>query len=157
MLGKYVVILFRLANKSYRLKIPFLPKLLQLFIFLISSCEISYKATIGRNLRLPHPTGIVIAGGAIIGENVTINQHVTIGGNWGKKIDGRAFPIIGSCIWIMPGSLVVGPIIINDNVIVGAQSLVTKSVATNSLVAGSPSRLIRNLNEDDIKKINYIN
>ncbi len=107
---------------------------------------------IGKNLLLPHPWCIIIANETVIGNNVTISQYVTLGGNFKKKRmleDDRIMecerynqnkemklPIIGNNVVIGPGSVIGGPVVIGDNVIVGANSVVTKDVPANSIVFG---------------------
>lgn len=70
---------------------------------------------------LPHPYGIVIGGYSKIGQNCHIGQHVTIGGNMGKQKNGQTQPVIGNDCFICANSIVVGPITIGDNVIIGAE------------------------------------
>lgn len=93
---------------------------------------------IGFGLMLPHPRNIIISA-ETIGDNVQINQNVTIGGNMKKtKIRGvndiQKLPRILNNVVICPNSIVGGPVIINDNVIVGANCVCTHDVESNSLV-----------------------
>lgn len=92
---------------------------------------------------MPHPYGIIVGGKSIVGENCHIGQHVTIGGNLGKKINGRSQPIIGKNCYICANSVVVGPIEIGDNVIIGAGSVVTKSIPSNVVAAGNPCVILK--------------
>lgn len=77
---------------------------------------------IGYGLRIPHPIGIVFGGGGVIGNNFTIYQNVTIG----NKKD--SYPLIKDNVTIYCGSVVVGEIIIENNVVIGALSFVDKSL-----------------------------
>lgn len=101
--------------------------------------EIGTNVIIGKGFVMPHPRSIIIADGAILGENVQVNQNVTIGGN-NKKIKILAsglpqkIPRIGNNVAIYTGAVVAGPITIDDDVIVGANTTVTHDVPANSLV-----------------------
>ena len=60
-----------------------------------------------------------------------------------KELNGRYMPVIGNNVSIGSGAVVVGPISIGDNVVIGANSYVDKSVPPNVVVAGCPARIIR--------------
>lgn len=96
---------------------------------------------IGPYLRLPHPYGIIIAAKSI-GENVMIGQYVTIGGNNCKErqdSNGKLIhtPVIGNNCQISAGSVVAGPIVIGDNVVIGANSTITKDISSGTLLYNS--------------------
>ena len=96
-------------------------------------CYISPKAKIGKNLKLPHPNGVVIGAEAIIGDNVTVYQNVTIGRKEGNIL---GCPTIGNNVTIYCNSVVVGDISIGDNTIIGCNSTILKSVEPNSQCVG---------------------
>ena len=73
-----------------------------------------------------------------LGQRVSIGQGVTIGGSFGSGI-----PKIGSDVWISAGARVLGEISIGNNVIIGANAVVLKSIPDNCVVAGVPARTIR--------------
>jgi serine O-acetyltransferase len=81
-----------------------------------------------------------------IGENCLVEQMVTIG----HKDGNTGVPSLGNNVYIGAGSKILGPVIIGDNVIIGANAIVTKSVPANCTVAGVPARIIR---RDGIKLI----
>lgn len=73
-----------------------------------------------------------------IGKNCQIWQNVTIG----KKVSGGKKPIIGDNVKIYAGAIVMGNITIGNNVQIGANSVVNKSVPSDCVVAGNPARII---------------
>lgn len=73
-----------------------------------------------------------------IGSDCQIWQNVTIG----KALPGGAKPIIGNNVKIFAGAVVVGNITLGNNVIVGANTVVTKSVPDNCTIVGNPARII---------------
>lgn len=103
-----------------------------------SGCFLHYDAKIGAGLMLPHPVGVVIGQGAVVGENVTIYQSVTIGMNKG------GYPTIGDGVIIFPNSVVIGPIRVGDGATVGAGSVVLTDVEPGTVVAGNPARVVGN-------------
>lgn len=86
----------------------FLPKLWELLKVLLNiNCQISYKANIGNNIRLPHiREGVVISSKATIGDNVTIFYQVTIGVKENLPLDTQAI-IIGDNCYLSVGSNVI--------------------------------------------------
>ena len=56
---------------------------------------------------------------------------------------------VGSNVWFGAGVLVCPGVSIGDNCVIGAGSVVTKDIPANTLAAGSPCKVIRNVNESD--------
>ena len=110
------------------------------FIRLIFSCWIPHNLIAGKNLILGYGgLGIVIHGDAIIGDDVHIDQNVTIGGNGTES----GVPKIGNNVYIGSGAKILGPIIVGDSCVVGANSVVIKNVKNNTVVAGIPAKIIK--------------
>lgn len=100
--------------------------------------ELGLTTQIGENFRVEHFNGIVLGGGVVIGDNCVIYQHVTIGQKDGK------YPLIKDNVILFPGSTVLGNIVLEDNVIVGAGAVVLQDVAKNKVVVGIPAREVGN-------------
>ncbi|MDP3789964.1 MAG: serine O-acetyltransferase EpsC, partial [Candidatus Omnitrophota bacterium] len=108
---------------------------------LITGIEIHPGATIGKNLFIDHGMGVVIGETAIIGDNVTLFQGVTLGGTGKEK--GKRHPTLGNNIVVGAGGKVLGNILIGDNVSIGANAVVLRDVPPNSTVVGVPGRIAR--------------
>lgn len=126
----------RVAERWIEKKTNLYRKLLRL----IFSCDIPNTVEFGENLKLPHNgLGVVMHVQTKIGNDCTIYQNVTLGGNT-KFYDGvktnAGGPIIGDRVKISCGACVLGPIIIGHDSIVGANAVVTRDVPPNSLVVG---------------------
>lgn len=132
--------IYRVANFLYRKKIPLVPKLLQLFIFIVYNSYIPYQSQIGKKTNLGYGgIGVVIHSRAVIGENVMIGPNVTIGGRSGKK----DVPIIGNSVYIATGAKILGNINVGNNSIIGANAVVIHDVPENAVVAGVPAKIIK--------------
>jgi len=107
------------------------------------SIFVGFKTKIGKGLRFPHPTGIIIGQTVEIGENCSIFQNVTIGsrrsGDWKKGLQ----PHIGNNVSLFSGCAVIGAITLGDNVQIGANAVMNKDAAPDSIWAGVPAREIR--------------
>lgn len=119
--------------------IPFLPKIMQLIAFLCYSSAISYKVKIGKGTFFNHSGfGILINSKVIIGDNCKIGNNVSIVGQGPYK----NAPILKNHIYVGPGAIIQGPVIIEDDVIIAPNAVVTKSVPKGAIVAGVPAKII---------------
>ena len=114
--------------------IKLLAKALNAFVFKPRGIEIA-TTCIGGGLRIPHLNGIYIHPNAIIGENCTILQQVTIGANE-HRIDYKSAPKIGNRVYIGAGAKIIGDVVIGNDVRIGANAVVTKSVPAGKTVVG---------------------
>ncbi|MBQ1192550.1 MAG: serine O-acetyltransferase [Lachnospiraceae bacterium] len=103
--------------------------------------EIHPGATIGKGLFIDHGHGVVIGETAIIGNNVTIYQGVTLGGT-GKE-QGKRHPTIEDNVMISAGAKILGSFTIGENSKIGAGSVVLEEVPPNSTVVGVPGRVVK--------------
>ncbi len=142
--GFHALILHRLAHKLYKLKVPFLPRLISQFSRFITGIEIHPGATIGKNFFIDHGMGVVIGETAIIGDNCLVYQGVTLGGTGKEK--GKRHPTIGNNVTLGAGAILLGNITIGDNSNIGAGSVVIKSAKENSTLVGVPARLVKEKN-----------
>lgn len=102
--------------------------------------DINPASKMGRGIFLDHATGLVVGQTAEIGDNVSILQDVTLGGN-GKE-HGDRHPKIGNCVLIGAGAKVLGNISIGDCSKIAAGSVVLHSVPPHTTVAGVPARVV---------------
>ena len=126
----------KLYRKSHKYMIGGHKYISQYYAYKISkkyNCYISPSAEIGKNLILPHPTGIVIGEGVKIGDNCVVYQNVTLGR---KNRDIAEYPTIGNNVIIYCNSTVIGKIKVGNNSIIGCNSLLLKSVEENSKCIG---------------------
>jgi len=113
---------------------------LQKIIEILAGISIPETASIGRRLNIEHFGGIIIHGSAVIGDDCQIRQGVTIG-NRGSD-DPMGAPNIGNRVDIGAGAKLIGRIRIGSDVRIGANAVVTKDVASNSIAVGIPAKVI---------------
>jgi serine O-acetyltransferase len=103
--------------------------------------DIHPAARFGRGLFLDHATGLVVGETAVVGDDVTIQQDVTLGGTGTEAAERH--PKIGSGVIIGAGAKILGNIGIGDNARVAAGSVVLRPVPARATVAGVPARVVR--------------
>jgi serine O-acetyltransferase len=102
--------------------------------------DINPNARIGKGMMLDHATGFVVGETAVIGDNCSILQGVTLGGT-GKSDEDR-HPKIGNGVLIGAHAVVLGNIKVGDCARIGAGSVVTKEVPPRVTVVGVPARIV---------------
>ena len=107
---------------------------------LFTGVEIHPGAQIGRRLFIDHGMGVVIGETAIVGDDVTLYQGVTLGGTGKEK--GKRHPTLGNNVTIGTGAKLLGNITIGENSRVGGGSVVLRNVPANSTVVGVPGHIV---------------
>lgn len=100
--------------------------------------DVHPAAKIGRGVMFDHATGIVIGETAVIDDDVSIMQNVTLGGT-GKE-SGDRHPKIHRGALISVGAKILGNIEVGEGAMVSAGSVVLKPVAAHTTVAGIPAK-----------------
>lgn len=108
--------------------------------------EIHPGATIGKGFFIDHGSGVIIGETAIVGDNVTLYQGVTLGGT-GKET-GKRHPTIGDNVMISAGAKIIGSFTVGENSKIGAGSVVLEEVPPNCTVVGVPGRIVK---RDNVK------
>ncbi|WP_065752053.1 serine O-acetyltransferase [Bradyrhizobium paxllaeri] len=96
------------------------------------------SASIGTSVFLDHATGIIIGAFAVIGDDVTILQNVTIGR---KTSEPDRAPKIGRGVYIGGGSTIIGDVSIGDFAKIGAGAVVEHDVPAGYTAVGIPAHL----------------
>lgn len=138
--GLHAVWLHHLSHWLWRHGMRFLARFTSQVARLLTGIEIHPGAEIGRRLFIDHGMGTVIGETAIVGDDVTLYQGVTLGGTGKEK--GKRHPTLGNNISVGSGAKLLGNIIIGDNCRVGAGSVVLRSVPANSTIVGVPGHIV---------------
>ena len=109
--------------------------------------DIHPAAHVGSGILLDHATGIVIGETAVVENNVSIMQSVTLGGT-GKE-EGDRHPKVRQGVLIGAGAKILGNIEIGEGAKIGAGSVVLNSVPAHTIAAGVPAEVIGNAKENN--------
>jgi serine O-acetyltransferase len=139
--GFHALLAYRIAHRLRAWGVPFIPRVISQLARWLTGIEIHPAAKIGRGFFIDHGMGVVIGETAEIGDHVTLFQGVTLGGTGKER--GKRHPTLGSHVVVGAGAKILGGIRIGDNVKIGANSVVLKSVPANSTVIGVPGRIIK--------------
>ena len=158
----HILFLYKISNFLWKKKIRFVSRFLMQLGRVFTGIEIHPGAKIGNRLFMDHGYGIVIGETAEIGNDVTIYQGVTLGGimpsvESNNQRQKKRHPTIGNNVIIGSGAQVLGAIEVGDFSRVGANSVVTKSVAKNVTVAGIPAREFAQSNKKKFEAYGYSN
>lgn len=106
----------------------------------LTGIEIHPGATIGERLFIDHGMGVVIGETAVIGDDVTLYQGVTLGGTGKHK--GKRHPTIGNNVIVGAGAKVLGAVTVGDGARVGGGAVVLKDVPPDTTAVGVPARSV---------------
>ena len=144
--GVHALFFHKISNFFWELNLKLIARMISHISRFLTGIEIHPAVKIGKNIFIDHGMGIVIGETAIIGDNVSIYQGVTLGGTkWEKK---KRHPTINDNVIIGAGAKVLGPISVGKNSKIGANSVVTKNVPSNTVVIGIPARVVDNPSGD---------
>lgn len=137
----WAVIWYRVSHKLYTKKHYFLARWVSQKAARKTGIEIHPGAVIGKGLFIDHGHGVVIGETAILGDNITLFQGVTLGGN-GKE-QGKRHPTLKDNVMVCSGAKVLGSFTIGENSKIGAGSVVLQEVPPNCTVVGVPGRVVK--------------
>lgn len=140
--SQMVIFWYRLSRYLHEKKYKYLSLYILRHLEKKYGVYIGVNASIGIGLKLPHPTGIVIGDGVVIGNACTIFQQVTFGGAHLGDVETKAYPRVGDNTVFFAGAKIIGQITIGSNAVIGANSVVNKDVPEGSTVAGIPARIL---------------
>lgn len=138
--GLYAISVYRIAHELVLLGVPMIPRIMTEHAHSVTGIDIHPGATIGKYFFMDHGTGIVIGETTVIGEHVKVYQGVTLGGlstKGGQKLKGvKRHPTIGDYVTIYSGSSILGgDTVIEENVVVGGNAFITKSISKDTRVS----------------------
>lgn len=138
--GLHAVMYHRFSHWLYKHNRKFLARWVSQFARSMTGIEIHPGACIGKGLLIDHGMGVVIGETAVIGDNCTIYQGVTLGGT--GKDTGKRHPTIGNNVMIGSGAKVLGPFTVGDGAKIAAGAVVLDAVPEGATAVGVPARMI---------------
>ena len=145
-----VMLHYRIAHKLYLKEHYFLARWISQRGVRKTGIEIHPGAQIGENFFIDHGNGVIIGETAVVGNNVTLYQGVTLGGT-GKE-HGKRHPTIGDNVMISAGAKIIGSFTVGQNSKIGAGSVVIEEVPPNCTVVGVPGRIVKRNNQKLVRE-----
>ena len=143
--GLWAVTVYRLGTWVYSFQSPFTIPIRAIYVLVSKISEIltgimlPASVDAGAGLYIAHFGGVIINGAVKLGANLD-RPRVVLGTKGAGR--GSGVPRVGSNVYISAGAKVLGNIVIGDNVIIGANAVVTKDVPNDVIVVGVPARII---------------
>ena len=143
--GSSAMILYRMMSWCQKSKLTPFAYLFQWLNKCLNACVIGIKTSFGEGFVIMHPCGVVVNSKVCGGTNITLESSVVIGDNKGHS------PILGNDIFIGSGAKLFGQLSVGNNVLIGANAVVTRSIDDNSKALGIPAKASP-LNADHTKQ-----
>ena len=139
--GLHARIMHRISHALNKRGMKFSARAVSQFAKFLTGIEIHPGATIGRGLFIDHGTGVVIGETAIIGDNCTIYQGVTLGGT--GKDTGKRHPTLCDNVMVGAGAKCLGNFTIGSNAKIASGAVVLGDVPENSTAVGIPAHVVK--------------
>jgi len=138
--GVWAVAWHRLAHRLYGMRLFFLARAVNHLSRFLTGNDIHPGAVVGRRLFIDHGY-VVIGETAVIGDDVTVYQNVTLGGTSPDNgVAGKRHPTIADGVILGAGAQVLGPILVGARARIGANAVVTRDVPEGAVMVGIPAR-----------------
>ena len=139
--GIHALIWHRFAHWFYRHKMFFIARLISQIARFFTLIEIHPGAQLGHGILIDHGTGVVIGETAVVGDNCTIYQGVTLGGVGTQR--GKRHPTLGSNVMVGAGAKILGAFEVGDNCSIAANAVLLKPLEDNVTAVGIPARPVK--------------
>ncbi len=139
--GIHALAIYRVASWLHRRRRRLLARMVSHLGRFLTGIEIHPGATIGQRVFIDHGMGVVIGETAIIGNDVTLYQGVTLGGTGKER--GKRHPTIADGVTIGVGAKVLGAVQVGQRAKIGGGAVVLRDVPPRSTAVGVPARAVR--------------
>ena len=144
--GLHALLLHRCGHWLWNKNLKWLARTISTFSRWLTGIEIHPGATIGRRFFIDHGMGVVIGETALVGDNVTLYQGVTLGGtSWNK---GKRHPTLEDGVIVGAGAKILGPFTVGAGAKIGSNAVVTKEVPAGATVVGIPGKIVKRADPD---------
>jgi serine O-acetyltransferase len=152
--GFHALVCYRVGHRMWLAGRTGLAYYMQSIVSRKYSADIHPACKLGSGTYVRVGAGVVIGETAVVGNDVSILEGVTLGGS-GKE-SGDRHPKVGNGVIIYDGGTVLGNIVVGDGAVIAAKSIVTKAVPPLAIMSGVPARIqgYRELDESAFQKDN---
>ncbi|VVD83186.1 serine O-acetyltransferase [Pandoraea fibrosis] len=140
--GLHAVMLHRVAHGCWTSGFKWLGRYVSQYARFLTGIEIHPGATLGRRVFIDHGMGVVIGETAVIGDDCTIYQGVTLGGTSLSR-GAKRHPTLESGVIVGAGAKVLGGFTVGEGAKIGSNAVVVKAVPAGGTAVGNPARIIR--------------
>jgi serine O-acetyltransferase len=140
--GLHALWMHRIANACWRREWRWLGRFVSHLGRWFTGIELHPGATIGRRVFIDHGMGVVVGETAVIGDDCTIYQGVTLGGTSLAK-GAKRHPTLGRGVIIGAGAQVLGGFTVGEGARVGSNAVVVKEVPAGATAVGNPARILQ--------------
>ena len=140
--GLHAVVMHRWAHGLWTQGLQTLGRWVSQLARFLTGIEIHPSAVVGERLFIDHGMGVVIGSTAIVGDDVTLYQGVTLGGTSLER-GMKRHPTLGNNVIVGAGAHILGPITVNDGARVGANAVVLRDVPAGASMIGVPARPVQ--------------
>lgn len=130
----------RLSHRLYARKHFLTARLVSHLARFLTGIELHPGATIGERVFIDHGMGVVVGETAIIGDDCTLYQGVTLGGT--GKARGKRHPTLESHVTVGVGAKVLGDVVIGEGAKIGGGAVVLRDVPAHTTAVGVPARAV---------------
>jgi serine O-acetyltransferase len=138
--GLHAIGLHRIAHRLRGHGLPLLARIVSHLNRFLTGIEIHPGATIGRRVFIDHGMGVVIGETAVVGDDVTLYQGVTLGGTGQEK--GKRHPTLGNGVVVGVGAKVLGAVTVGEGAKIGGGAVVTRDVPPHTTAVGVPAKAV---------------
>lgn len=139
--GLHALLIHRLAHALWKKRLYWLGRFCSHVGRLLTGLEIHPGAQIGRRVFFDHGFGVVVGETAVIGDDCTIYQGVTLGGTSLYK-GSKRHPTLESGVVVGAGAQILGGFVVGAEARIGSNAVVIKPVPAGATAVGNPARII---------------
>lgn len=138
--GLHALLFYRVAHACWTRRLFLLGRILSHVAKILTGIEIHPGALIGRRFFIDHGSGVVIGETAVVGDDVTLYQGVSLGGTSLHK--GKRHPTLEDGVIVGSGAQILGPMTIGAGARIGANAVVLTEVPKGATMVGIPARMV---------------
>lgn len=142
----HAVFFYRIHHFLWKIHLKILARFLSQVARFLTGIEIHPGAMIGKRLFIDHGMGVVIGETAIIGDDCTLYQGVTLGGVGTGQYQVKRHPTLKDGVTIFSGAKIIGNVTIGEKSIIGAMAVVLDDIPSCCTAVGIPAHIVRKKN-----------